>query len=48
MRTVRTRRLKKLTNIILLKIELEHLWKIKIMVIPVVVGALGAIAANPP
>ena len=27
-----------------LKIELEQLWKVKIMVIPVVVGALGAIA----
>ena len=27
-----------------LKIKLEQLWKVKIMVIPVVVGALGAIA----
>ena len=27
----------------LLKIELEQLWKVKVMVIPVGVGALGAI-----
>ena len=31
-----------------LKIELEQLWKVKIMVIPVVVGALGAIADRLP
>ena len=27
-----------------MKIELDQLWKVKIMVIPVVVGELGAIA----
>ena len=31
-----------------LKIELEQLWKVKIMVIPVVVGALAAIADRLP
>ena len=31
-----------------LKIELEQLWKVKIMVISVVVGALGAIADRIP
>ena len=31
-----------------LKIELEQLWKVKIMVIPVIVGALGAIADRLP
>ena len=30
------------------KIELEQLWKVKIMVIPVVVGALGARADRLP
>ena len=29
-----------------MKVELEQLWKLKIMVIPVVVGALGAITAR--
>ena len=29
-----------------LKIELEQLWKVKIIVIPVVVGALGAITVR--
>ena len=31
-----------------MKIELEQLWKVKIMVIPVVVGALGVIADRLP
>ena len=31
-----------------MKIELEQLWKIKIMFIPVVVGALGVIADRVP
>ena len=31
-----------------LKIELERLWKVKIIVIPVVVGALGAIVYKLP
>ena len=31
-----------------MKIELEQLWKVKIMGIPVVVGALGAIADRLP
>ena len=31
-----------------LKIELEQLWKVKIMVIPVVVGVLGAIGDRLP
>ena len=31
-----------------LKIELDQLWKVNIMVIPVVVGALGAIADRLP
>ena len=31
-----------------MKIELEQLWKVKIMVIPVVVGALGRIADRLP
>ena len=40
--------LKKIDKYQLLKIELEQLWKVKIMVIPVVVGALGAIADRLP
>ena len=31
-----------------MKIELEKLWKVKIVVIPVVVGALGSIADKLP
>ena len=31
-----------------MKVELEQLWKLKIMVIPVVVGALGVIADRLP
>ena len=31
-----------------LKIELEQLWKVKIMVIPVVIGVLGAIHGRLP
>ena len=31
-----------------MKIELEQLWKVKIVVIPVVIGALGAIADRLP
>ena len=32
----------------MLKIELEQLWKVKIIMIPVVVGALGAITDKLP
>ena len=48
MRTSRTRISKKIDKYQSLKIELEQLWKVKIMVIPVVVGALGAIANRLP
>ena len=40
--------LKKIDNYQSLKIELEQLWKVKIMVGSVVVGALGAIADRLP
>ena len=40
--------MKKINNYQSLEIELEQLWKVKIMVIPVVVGALGAIADRLP
>ena len=48
MKTSRTRSSKKIDKYQSLKIELEQLWKVKIMVIPVVVGALGAIADRLP
>ena len=41
---IQDKKLKKIDKYKSLKIELEQLWKVKIMVIPVVVGALGAIA----
>ena len=40
--------LKKINKYLSLKIELEQLWKIKIMVIPVVTGALGTRADRSP
>ena len=48
MRTLRTKELKKIDKYESLKIEQEQLWKVKIMVITVVVGALGAIADRLP
>ena len=40
--------MKKIDKYQSLKIELEHLWKFKIIVIPVVVGALSALADRLP
>ena len=45
---IQDKKLEKIDKYQLLKIELEKLWKVKIMVIPVVVGALGAIADRLP
>ena len=42
------KQLEKIDKYQLLKIELEQLWKVKIMMIPVVVGALGAITDRLP
>ena len=42
------KKLKKIDKHQSLKIELEQLWKVKIIVIPVVVGTLGAIADRLP
>ena len=47
-KTSRTRSSKNIDKFQSLKIELEQLLKVKIMVIPVVVGALGAIADRLP
>ena len=41
---IQDKELEKIDKYQSLKIELEQLWKVKTMVIPVVVGALGAIA----
>ena len=48
MKTSRTKSSKKIDQYQSLKIELEQLWKVKLMVIPVVVGALGAITDRLP
>ena len=45
---IQDKELEKIDKYQSLKIELEQLWKVKIMVIPVVVGALGAIADRLP
>ena len=45
---IQDKKLKKFAKSQSLKIELEQLWKVKIVVIPVVVGALGAIADSLP
>ena len=45
---IEDKKLEKIDKYQSLKIELEQLWKVKIMVIPVVVGALGAIANKLP
>ena len=45
---IQDKKLKKIDKYQSLKIELEQLWKVKIMVIPVVIGALGAIADRLP
>ena len=45
---IQEKELEKIDKFQSLKIELEQLWKFKIMVIPVVVGALGAIADSLP
>ena len=47
-KNIQDKELEKIDKYQLLKIELEQLWKVKIMVIPVVVGALGAIADRLP
>ena len=46
--SIQDKELKEIDKYQLLKIELEQLWKVKIMIIPVVVGALGAIADRLP
>ena len=48
MKTSRTKKLGKIDKYQSLKIELEQVWKVKITVIQVVVGALGAIADRLP
>ena len=45
---IQNKKLEKIDKYQTSKIELEQLWKVKIMVIPVVVGALGAIADRLP
>ena len=45
---IQDKELEKMDKYQSLKIELEQLWKVKIMVIPVVAGALGAIADRLP
>ena len=45
---IQDKKLEKIDKYQPLKIELEQLWKVKTMVIPVVVGALGAIAGRLP
>ena len=45
---IQDKKLEKIDKYQPLKIELEQLWKVKTMVIPVVVGALGAIADRLP
>ena len=45
---IQDKELKKIDKYQSLKTELEKLWKVKIMVIPVVVGAPGAIADRLP
>ena len=45
---LKDQKLKKTDKCQTLKIELDQLWKVNIMVIPVVVGALGAIADRLP
>ena len=45
---IQDKKLEKIDRDQSLKIELEQLWKVKIMLIPVVVGALGAIADRLP
>ena len=45
---IQDKKLKKIDKCQSSKIELEQLWIVKIMVIPVVVGALGAIADRLP
>ena len=47
-KNIQNKKLEKIDKYQSLKIELEQLWKVKIMVIPVVVGALGAIADRLP
>ena len=47
--SIQDKELKEIDKYQLLKIELEQLWKVKIMIIPVIVGALvGAIADRLP
>ena len=45
---IQDKELEKINKYQSLKIKLEHLWKVKIMVIPVVVDALGAITDRLP
>ena len=45
---IQDKELEKIDKYQSLKIELEQLWKVKIMVIPVVVGALAVIAGRLP
>ena len=45
---IQDKKLEKIDKYQSLEIELEQLWKVKIIMIPVVVGALGAIADSLP
>ena len=45
---IQHKKLKKMDKCQSLKIEFEQLWKVKTMVIPAVVGALGAITGRLP
>ena len=45
---IQEKELEKIDKYRSLKIELEQLWKVKIIVIPVVVGELGALADRLP
>ena len=45
---IQDKKLKKIAKCLSSKIQLEQLWKVKILVIPVVVRALGAIADRLP
>ena len=47
-KNIQKKKLEKINKYQSLKIELEQLWKVKIIVIPVVVGELGAIADRLP
>ena len=45
---IQDKKLEKIDKYQSLKVQLEQLWKVRVMVIPVIVGALGAIADRLP